>query len=229
MSLVKTEKGRGALINRDVGLTHRERQILVMSDGKRTRQEMRKLFVADVTDDFKRLFSLGMLIDISETAITPANMSATGTFRTSALSDFQVQTQYKDTLGFSSTLPTALPAPSAPSAPLIAIPQASAIGLKASTAPKARRSMAAAKMYMIDILQRMRDMDSPAIAVAIQTSQDEADLAANLINASRYIFKKSGGSFGHRVFDKLYETIPEIYLDEMNVLAFELENALSES
>jgi hypothetical protein len=77
-------------------------------------------------------------------------------------------------------------------------------------------------MYAVDILQRMRDMDSPGFAVAIQTSETEADLVANLINAVRYIYRKSGTSFGARVFEKLYETLPEIYLIEMEQLSIEL-------
>lgn len=66
-------------------------------------------------------------------------------------------------------------------------------------------------------------MDSPAFAVAIQTSHDEADLASNLINAVRYICRKSDGNFGLRVYEKLYETIPEAYVPEMDFLAAELQ------
>lgn len=227
MSLVKTEKGRNAMLNRDLGLAHRERQILVMSDGKRTRAEMKAMFNADITEDLKRLFALNLIIDISKDALTPANMSATGTFRVSAIGDFPVRTEYRETTGFGSlTSPDSLPSfqrskPQSSPAPQVALAPQKARPVVTS-APKARRSMAAAKMYTVDILQRMRDMDSPAFAVAIQTSTDEADLAANLLNAVRYIYRKSGGTFGERVFEKLYETIPEAYLLEMEQLAIEL-------
>ena len=230
MSLVKTEKGRNAMLNRDLGLAHRERQILVMSDGKRTRKEMREMFNADITEDLKRLFALNLIIDISQDALTPENMSATGTFRISAIGDFPVRTDYRETTGFGAlTSPDSLPAfqrsqPQSSAAPQVtaALQKTQPVATSQSSGPKVRRSLAAAKMYTVDILQRMRDMDSPSFAVAIQTSTDEADLVANLLNAVRYIYRKSGGTFGARVFEKLYETIPEAYLHDMENLAIEL-------
>ncbi|NJM44224.1 MAG: hypothetical protein HC858_10090 [Brachymonas sp.] len=200
---------------------------MVLSNGKRGRSEIRAMFKADITDDFKRLFALNLLIDISKEAINSENMSATGTFRTSAVNNFPFSTEYRETTGFGAlasadsrplfqrSQPQSAPAP-------MATPAAQRPKPVASGTPTTRRSMAAAKMYMIDILQRMRDMDSPAFAVAIQTSTDEADLARNLVNAIRFIYRKSGGTFGARVFEKLYETLPEMYLLEMEHLAVEL-------
>jgi hypothetical protein len=227
MSLVKTEKGRNAMLNRDLGLAHRERQILVMSDGKRTRKEMREMFNADITEDLKRLFALNLIIDISQDALTPENMSATGTFRVSAIGDFPVKREYRDTTGFGSlkssdSLPPFQRSQPQPSAAPVSASLSQRVSPAASTAPKIRRSMAAAKMYTVDILQRMRDMESPTFAVAIQTSADEGDLATNLVNAVRYIYRKSGDNFGTKVFEKVYETIPEKYLAEMDHLALEL-------
>jgi hypothetical protein len=227
MSLVKTDKGRNAMLNRDLGLAHRERQILVMSDGKRTRAQMREMFTTDITEDLKRLFALNLIIDISKEALTPENMSATGTFRSSAMGDFPVRTEYTDTTGFGSldsqpSFQRSQPQSSAPALVTPVLQKKQPLVSSPASAPKVRRSIAAAKMYTVDILQRMRDMDSPSFAVAIQTSETEADLVANLINAVRYIYRKSGGSFGARVFEKLHETLPEIYLIEMDQLSIEL-------
>ncbi len=224
MSLIKTEKGRNAMLNRDSGMTHRERQILLMCDGKRTRAEMSAIFTADITENFKRLFELQLIIDISQKALTAENMTATGTFRISALGDFPHRTEYRETTGFGSLDSSASfqdTRPQTVETVALAAPQRKTQPVT-SHAPKVRRSLAAAKMYTIDILQRMRDMDSPSFAVAIQTSTDEADLVANLINAVRYIYRKSGGTFGARVFERLYETMPEIYLPHMDDLAVEL-------
>jgi hypothetical protein len=220
MSLVKTEKGRSALLNRELGLSPRERQILLMADGKRTRQELLQFFVTDITQDLKRLTELSLLIDVSRRDLSSENLSATGTFRSSKMGDLPTQSRFTNSSGFgASSIPAQLSKAGQSTVPS---ELGSNIAARASVSPKVRRSMAAAKMYMVDILQRMRDMDSPTIAVAIQTSQDEADLAANLINACRYIHIKSGGSFGTRVYAKLHETIPEQYLLELESLAAEL-------
>jgi hypothetical protein len=233
MSLVKTEKGRKAMLSRDASMTHRERQILLICDGKRTRAEMRAMFTADITEDFKRLFALKLIVDVSQQAITPENMSGTGTFRVSALGEFPHRIEYRDTTGFGS-IDTLDSQPSSPdtqplrqaAAPVATAPLAAAhrrAALMSAAAPKVRRSMAAAKMYMVDILQRIRDMDSPAFAVAIQTSTNESELVSNLLNAIRYIHSKSSETFSTRVFEKLYEIIPEDHLFKMEALAVELE------
>ncbi len=209
MSLVKTEKGRAALLNRDLGLTPRERQILLMSDGKRTHAQMSELFTSNVSADLERLLQLNLLIDVSRKQLTPDNLTATGTFRASDLSGLLSQPGFRRTSGFASSQGDVVTRPTAVNKPVVGV-------------PKTRRSMAAAKMYTLDILQRMRDMESPSFSVAIQTSSDEADLAENLINAVRYVYRKSGDNFGAKVFEKVYETIPEQYLLDMEHLALEL-------
>ncbi len=225
MSLVKTEKGRAALQNREAGLTQRQRQILLMSDGKRSRAEMLQMFTSDISADVHHLLGLNLLIDVSKKVLTADNLSATGTFRVSdlnSLAGFVQQSGHSD-FGGSSAPPQSMPSGLGQSGDPAADSKLAALSPSSKVIkPKMRRSMAAAKMYVVDILQRMRDMDSPAFAVSIQTSTDEADLAESLINAVRYIYRKSGGTFGARVFEKLYETMPEAYLHDMDHLAAEL-------
>ncbi len=218
MSLIKTEKGRSALMRRDLGLTHRERQILLICNGKRSREEMRGLFTADITQDFKRLFAMNLLIDISKEALTPENMSATGTFRVSAIGDFPVRRDYHDSSMFGE-LSSSFSLEGVHAKPFSTAGNSHQV---ATASLKPRRSMAAAKMYTLDMLQRMRDMDSPMFAVAIQTSADEVELASNVLDSLSYIYQKSGGSFGVRVFEKVYEIIPEHYLSYMDQLFSQL-------
>jgi hypothetical protein len=86
-----------------------------------------------------------------------------------------------------------------------------------------RRSLAGTKMYMVDMLQLLRDMDASAMAVSLHTSQNELEFIENVIAAARLIVFKSGPSYGLRVVSKLREIAPEVHLPALRELAFELE------
>jgi hypothetical protein len=89
----------------------------------------------------------------------------------------------------------------------------------------ARRSLAGTKMYIVDMLQLLRDMDASAMAVSLHSSQGEQEFIHNVTAAVRLILEKCGPSYGLRVVNKLREIVPEAHLAVLQALASELEAA----
>ncbi len=85
-----------------------------------------------------------------------------------------------------------------------------------------RRSLAGTKMYIIDMLQLMRDMDASSMAVAIHTSEGETEFVHNVIVAVQMIVQKSSHSYGLRIINKLREIIPATHLPAVDALEFEV-------
>lgn len=238
MSLAKTEKGRTALLNRDTSLGPRERQILVMCDGKRKYVDFLQFFGDDIKVLLNRLMTQGYMLDVDAAALArPDALSMTGTFRSdgrggisptrdasnAAMAPLSTPSRYdtNSDFGASASAPLTGPAPLSTQpgfSPTVVAAQAVA----AAPATRSRRSMAATKMYMIDMLQLLRDMDSSSFAVSIQTSQDEADLVMNVLAALRYITRKSGQSYGKRVSERLGAMLPEPYLPDLDFMNAEL-------
>jgi hypothetical protein len=88
--------------------------------------------------------------------------------------------------------------------------------------PMSKRSLAATKMYMMDMLQLLRDMDASAMAVSLHTSESEADFIANILSAVRLIALKSGTSYALRVLGKLTEIVPLPHLPLIEGLTCEM-------
>jgi hypothetical protein len=86
-----------------------------------------------------------------------------------------------------------------------------------------RRSLAGTKMYIVDMLQLLRDMDASAMAVTIHTSEGEMDFIFNVIVATRFIAQRSGLSYGMRVIERLREIVPEAHLPAVDALALEID------
>jgi hypothetical protein len=121
MALLKTEGGKAALQRRDLGLTPRMRQIMILANGSHSRDSMQDLMERDIGAELHWLLQNGYLeeaIDIRY-AVEP--------------------------------VPKPLQAPQ----------------------QTTRRSLAGTKMYIVDILQLLRDMDASSMAVSIHTSQGE--------------------------------------------------------
>lgn len=80
-----------------------------------------------------------------------------------------------------------------------------------------RRSIAAAKMYVIDMLQLQRGAEAGAIAAAVRACRDQDELAAHMLRALRFIHGVANSSLSRRVADRLAEIMPEQYLPELDV------------
>ena len=70
-------------------------------------------------------------------------------------------------------------------------------------------------MYMIDLLQMMRNMDASSLAVSLHTSADGNELLDWVLVGLKFICSASGVSYGSRVYQRLLEIVPEHQLPKL--------------
>lgn len=92
------------------------------------------------------------------------------------------------------SIATPLPAPA---------PRAAAHGTASS-----RRSVAAAKLYMLDMLQLQRGRDAGAIADHLRASRQTADIAHHIAAALDHVREVAAASYSERVTARLLEVAP---------------------
>jgi len=195
MQLIKTDKGREALRSRDPDLTPIERQIVILANGTHSRVSIQQLMARDVGSELHRLLQLGYLEE-----------------RVDARHGAHVAAQHQ-----------ASPASAAAVASGFTHPAALQKALAQSPQQLTRRSLAGTKMYIVDMLQLLRDMDASAMAVSLHSSQGEQEFIQNVTTAARLIVAKCGPSYGLRVVTKLSEIVPEVHLAVLQTLASDLE------
>ncbi|MCI4567590.1 hypothetical protein [Lysobacter sp. CFH 32150] len=195
MLLIKTEKARAALLDqRSAGLSLAERRALILSDGKRSRNDLIGLLGPDILAALDRLVRDGYLGEQHATTNTLA--AAANVFRSTP-----------------ATTPTplrAVPAAREPSTAVVACP-----------APASRRSLAATKMYLLDMLQLQRDPESVALKAEIQTSPSEDELVYRMMKALRHIQSIANASYAQRVAERMAEIIPEVHLPKLEQVRIE--------
>ena len=98
-------------------------------------------------------------------------------------------------------MPTAPPAPPAP------------------PAASHKRSRAAAKMYMLDMLGMIRSPESASLRVHLQTAQDDAELALALRDALRYMRGHGSGGYAAKAAQQLQAIVPLDLLPQLALQA----------
>jgi cell division septation protein DedD len=171
MQLHKTEKARAALSQRTHALSMQERRILILSDGRRSLEDIAGLLGDDARPAALRLVEDRYLSPSPSPRATPPSSQA---------------------------LPrpagTTTPAPPPPPAP---------------KPPAAKRSYAATRMYMLDMLQLQRGDDARAIRAALQASAGHDAQVVVVVQALQYIGRVATPSYGRRVFERVAEILPE--------------------
>lgn len=192
MLLIKTEKARAALLDqRSAGLSLTERRALILSDGRRSRNDLIGLLGPDILAALDRLVRDGYLSE--QRATTSMAAAVTNVFRNAPAK--------------TPTMPLrAAPTPRE-TPPTVAAP--------ARPAPASRRSLAATKMYLLDMLQLQRDPESVALKAEIQTSPSEDELVYRLMKALRHIQSIANASYAQRVAERVAEIIPEAHLSKL--------------
>jgi hypothetical protein len=187
MSLSKTDKGRHALADRSLGLSPRERQALVLCDGRRPHRELAQLLGEQGPALVQRLLDDGYV-----QLITPAPAPPARTSRSSRAADEELDR------------PRARSSPSvdASSGPSTSSPGSSTGG------SASQRSLAGAKMYLIDMLQLVREPEASAQAVGLHMAADEAQLVAAMSEAMAFIESSCGDSYTQRVAERLVRILP---------------------
>ena len=178
----KTELARLALQSHATPLAMRERQALILCDGRRSVAELGAMLGTGTAAQIERLCAAGYLIvtAIPATAAAAASESVPAPIH-----------------------PAAPPAPAAPAAPIAVAPAPTA---------SSRRSIVAAKLYVIGMLELQRHESAVSHRTRLQASQDPDATVAHILAAVHCLQLTTSASFAQRVRERLAEVLPEPYL-----------------
>ncbi len=85
-----------------------------------------------------------------------------------------------------------------------------------SPAKASKRSRAAAKMYMLDMLGMIRSPESASLRVQLQTAQDDQDLALALRAALLFMRSQSSGAYADKAAQQLQAITPLEILQQLD-------------
>ena len=189
MILVKTERGRALLSDRRA-LSPRERQLLVLVDGRRSAAELGRWLGFAVEPVLQQMVRDGYLERArGQWGAAPPD---------SEVEDAAPQRR-----------------PTVP-APVEAAPSRMETRAEQPT-PKverqdARRSLAASKMYVVSLMQMLRDPDAASLAVSLHVAQTAEELVRVLADSLAFVHGRSGAEYAARVATRLLEVVPRDHL-----------------
>jgi hypothetical protein len=224
MLLNKTDKARDALgAGPSAGLALQDRRILILTDGKRSLNQVMAMLGADILPAIDRLMREGYITrdDAAATgpsaARTPALGGAVTGLLRAATEAVQARTEQirAATPVTSATTPEAATITVAP-----VLPQIAAATTAQRPSSGTRRSLAASKMYLLDMLQLQRNPEAAELRAAIQCSEP-AQLVDALFQALRMLVGTSTQSYGERIVNRLAEILPEESLPRLEALRAE--------
>lgn len=216
MLLNKTALARETLqAGASAGLSMLDRRILIMTDGKRSLNDVMALLGPDILPAIDRLIRAGYINDGRTQATTavlqpaPAHGlgGALGGLIRAATESVQARTE-QIRAGALPAQPL-LPAPPQP----LAVASAPAQPETARTGQ--RRSLVAAKMYIVDMLQLQRHPDAVELKARIQFTSGQAELLEAIVDGTRVLLQLTNESYGQRIIARLGEVLPEDLLPAM--------------
>jgi hypothetical protein len=212
MKLIKTTAGQTALNQRDRSLSARQRQVLIMVNGEREFEAFPAIFGNEVLADLKHLASLGFIIQTPVKAAAK-DFSETGTFDISRPADPDLDRALASFV---------LPASAEPKKAPVGVSDSTVIpsdrdGVRPRM-PVAKRSLAAAKMYAIDMMSMFKHVDAPSYTAALQTSETQEELVENITIAMLFLQAAAEPSFSTKVIDRVTQLLPDIHLPQFGVL-----------
>ncbi|TWI14316.1 hypothetical protein IP93_00312 [Lysobacter ruishenii] len=213
MLLAKTDKARTAIQNRDAGLTAQERHILIVSNGQRSLNDIVSMLGPAILASIDRLLRDGYLQPAA------AERTVDGLASTSqgmhallrASRDLASKVQERAHVVIEAATTAAAPPPTSfPAEPVATLPTPPA-------APRVgpRRSLAAAKMYMLDMLQLQRSSEAASLKLAIQSSSSGEEILGSLIDSLRHLRDVATASYYDRVAMRLGEVLPEEFVPHL--------------
>jgi hypothetical protein len=213
MLLNKTALARDALqAGSSAGLSLQDRRILIMTDGKRSLNEVMALLGADILPAIDRLIRAGYIDDgrTSQPTATPQVAPAQGIggalggLIRAATESVQARTEQ--------IRASAAPLPAQPVAaaqPTLAVPAQPVAAQAGASRSGQRRSLVAAKMYVVDMLQLQRHPDAVELKARIQFASGEAPLLEAILDGMRVLLQLTNESYGQRIVARLGEVLPE--------------------
>ena len=193
----KTDQARLALQSHAGPLSMRERRTLILCDGQRDLKALIALLGVDAPALVMNLYEAGYLNNtvVEPVAKAPAPLPA----RTSAATPIPVDAP--------APAPTPAPTPTPTPTPT---PQMQATGT--------RRSLVAAKFYLIGMLELQRDESAVAQRKQLQACQDPDAIVAHLLAGVHCLQRIASTSLAQRVRERLAEVLPESYLPALERL-----------
>jgi len=187
----KTTAGREAMQTRDPALSARDRQIMVLANGQRGPEDMAALLGPGTVAEIERLIGLGFLAPaLPAAAPKAADVPPARPARPEARRDQRAELAAAAVVARVATPPPALPPAQAPRA-------------------ASRRSLAATKMYVIDVLQMIREPEAAALATLVHTSSSETELMESLLQVLERLPALTRPSFAHKVCAHLLTIVPD--------------------
>ena len=177
----KTDLARQALQSHAAPLAMRERQALILCDGRRSLTELGAMLGTGAAAQIERLCAAGYLIITA----TPATLAAP------------------------EPAPAPAPEPIRPTAPASVSP---------TPAAASRRSIIAAKLYVIGMLELQRHESAVSHRMRLQSSQDPDATVAHILAAVHCLQVTTSASFTLRVRERLAEVLPKPYLPALEQL-----------
>lgn len=231
MLLHKTEQARAALSDTRSGeLSLHHRRILILTDGKRSINDLMVMLGNGILSDIDALMRAGYLAT-GDAQATRASGGLGQRLRDAAsrlrpLASETGALPERTTSGASaSTAPTSTSSASAsPVSAASALPAGTTSSTVAPAMPTAtsRRSLAASKMYVMDLLQMQRDLGIAECRTEIQCAQDETATVVALLDGVRHLIPLVSAGMAARILARLDEVLPEPYLPALRALQSEL-------
>lgn len=191
MHLDKTDKGRKALLDGvSAGLGLQARRILILADGRRDLPALEALLGAGIRPAIDVLLREGYLAEARNGGRSAREEGA----------------------GASGANANA----SAAAAPVAHTMQGAASPPKATA--NSRRSLAASKMYLLDMLQLQRTPEAAELRAAIQCASGAEGQVDALLHAVRELLASCATSYGPRVAARLEEILPEEALPRLRAI-----------
>lgn len=208
----KTSRAREALAGQDQSLSQAERRILILCDGRRDARQVIDMLGADTAASLQLLHQQGFLtVPADAPAASPGSprggldglggslgrlwqrRADTGPADRNQRPPAPATTQAAGRAPAPADVPPAMPAP----------------------ARNNRRSMAACKMYLLDMLQLQRSVEASALAVDIQTSAGDDELVTRMLEALQWLHGATKPGMFQRMAERLAETLPEPHLPRL--------------
>lgn len=220
MLLNKTALARNALqAGPGAGLSLQDRRILIVTDGKRTLNEVMGLLGPDILPAIDRLIREGYIDDgrtRAAEAVAPQaaglGNAFTGLLRAATEA---VQARTEQIRAGAPTQPVQAPMQAAPAATSAPEPR----NATAQSASGQRRSLVAAKMYVVDMLQLQRHPDAVELKARIQFTSGQAELLDAILDGMRVLLQLTNESYGQRIVARLGEVLPTELLPQLEAAA----------
>lgn len=225
MRLHKTDQARLALATeKNAGLSLPQRRILILTDGKRSIEDIMTMLGSEILPEIDGLIRSGYLSTAESAPQRPQAVAALGQLWRSVAAKVRQDDVADSPIDPSTAIVSVAATTRAPAPPQQpqSQPQSQPQPQPRKPAPATRRSLAVSKMYVMDLLQLQRDLRMAECRAEIQCADGEVATAVALLDGVRQMLTLVAPSYASRVIARLDETMPEEFLPALRALESEI-------